>query len=212
MIEYDTTKPVTYRLPLFDQVKASLVAEAPRAGYLVTPAQAAVVKPLLDAHGITYRRVEAALPALAVEAFRAATVSFAKEPFEGRFETKVTGAWAPETRDVAPGALFVPIAQPKARLVMTLFEPTCSDSLVAWDFFPTCFEKKEYMEPYVAEQVALEMMKADPKLQDEFVAKLQSDAAFAADPAARLEFFYRRHPSFDERLNLVPIYRVATAP
>ena len=41
----------------------------------------------------------------------------------------------------------------------------------------------------------------------EFEAKLASDPAFAANPAARLEFFGRRHESWDERYNLYPIFR-----
>ena len=32
-------------------------------------------------------------------------------------------------------------------------------------------------------------------------------AEFAADPQARLDFFYRRHPSWDERRDLYPVYR-----
>ena len=31
--------------------------------------------------------------------------------------------------------------------------------------------------------------------------------AFKASPAARLDFFYRRHPAFDQRWNLLPVYR-----
>ena len=42
----------------------------------------------------------------------------------------VTGAWADDTRDVPAGSLFVPIAQPEARLVMSLLEP--GDELVVF--------------------------------------------------------------------------------
>jgi hypothetical protein len=33
----------------------------------------------------------------------------------------------------------------------------------------------------------------------------------AGSPRRRLEWFYRRHPAWDERVNLVPIYRAATS-
>jgi hypothetical protein len=52
------------------------------------------------------------------------------------------------------------------------------------------------------------MLKKDPALQKEFAQRLDTDPEFARDPAARLDFFYRRHPSWDERLNLYPILRV----
>jgi hypothetical protein len=71
---------------------------------------------------------------------------------------------------------------------------------------------KEYMEPYVAEQVGTDMLAHDPKVAAAFKKRLADDPAFAASPSARLEFFYRRHPSWDERMNLYPVYRVAAAP
>jgi hypothetical protein len=122
------------------------------------------------------------------------------------------GAWAPETRTLDRGAIFVPIDQPSARLVLHLFEPALPDSLVRWGLFNAVFEHKEYMEPYVAEQVAREMLAADPSLQATFDAALAADPVLAKSPALRLEWFYKRHPSWDERVNLLPIYRTAQRP
>jgi hypothetical protein len=51
------------------------------------------------------------------------------------------------------------------------------------------------------------MLARDPALAAEFVAKLATDEVFARDSKARLDFFYRRHPSWDERFNLCPVYR-----
>ena len=60
---------------------------------------------------------------------------------------------------------------------------------------------------YVAEAVARDMLAGDPALRAEFEARLREDPAFATDPGARLDFFRRRHPSWDERYNLYPVYR-----
>ena len=121
------------------------------------------------------------------------------------------GAWAVERRPIPPGSLYVPIAQANSRVALALLEPRAVDSLAAWGFFNTAFEPKEYMEPYVEEQVAADMLAHDPKIAAEFKQRL-TDPAFAASPQARLDFFYRHHPSWDERLNLYPIYRVAFEP
>jgi hypothetical protein len=59
----------------------------------------------------------------------------------------------------------------------------------------------------VAEAVAIDMLKKDPAVKKEFERRLAEDPAFAASPAQRLDFFYQRSPSWDERLNLYPIYR-----
>jgi len=110
------------------------------------------------------------------------------------------------------GALFVPIAQPLARLVLALFEPQAPDSFASWGFFNACFEDKEHTEPYVAEQIARDLLAADADLRLEFERRLKTDAEFSTNPAARLEFFLRRHASWDERLNLYPVFRVNHLP
>ncbi|MDQ2988310.1 MAG: peptidase M14, partial [Pseudomonadota bacterium] len=70
----------------------------------------------------------------------------------------------------------------------------------------------EYMEEYVAEDVAREQMAADPQLAAQFRKMVASDPAFAKDANARLEFFARRHGSWDERFNLYPVMRTNVVP
>ena len=123
-------------------------------------------------------------------------------------QAQLEGSWARETHAIAAGALFVPVAQPLARLLIALLEPQAPDSLAAWGFFNACFELKEHMEPYVAEQIAQQMLRESESLRNEFAQRLAQDAAFAADPAARLDFFLSRHSSRDERRNLYPVFRV----
>jgi hypothetical protein len=141
--------------------------------------------------------------------FRADKVESAAATFEGRARLTLVGSWTTERRNVAAGSLFVPIAQAKARLVVALLEPRAPDSFAAWGFLNAHFEAKEYMERYVAEEVGREMLATNPDVAAEFNERLATDREFASDPKARLEFFYRRHPSWDERLNLYPIFRVA---
>ncbi len=207
---YDPSTPQIWRVPLFDQVAPSITVDAPRGGYVVPAGYAGLVAAKLALHGIESRVLPAPVPSLAVQAFRATKVTLGTATFEGRTTATLAGAWAAETRDVAAGSLFVPIAQPNAWLLMTLLEPSAADSLVGWGFFNVAFERREYMEAYVAEQWAGEAMAKDPELRQAFETRLAEDPAFVRDPAARLDFFYRRHPAFDDRFNLYPIYRTAT--
>jgi len=211
MTHYDETKPQVWHVPLRDEVVADLQVPAPRAGYVVPAAWAQLVAAKLAQHGIAFRKLDKAIDAAPVQTFRADRAAFAATSFESHQRLKVDGAWKPEPRNLVKGALFVPIAQPKARLVMALFEPQAPDSLLAWGEFNNAFERKEYMEEYVAEDVAREQMARDPALAAEFRRKVETDAAFAKDPHARLEFFARRHPSWDERLNLYPVLRTDVA-
>ncbi|MGY1521814.1 M14 family metallopeptidase [Luteimonas sp. A482] len=213
MTRYDTTTPRVWQVPLRDVVVPHTVVEAPRGGYLVPAGFADIVAAKLDQHGVRHRRVDcrpdsSPCEALDVQVFRADAKRFAGQPLEGRQRLTIEGEWQPESRAVGGGALFVPIAQPKARLVMALLEPRAPDSLLQWGVFNNAFESKEYMEAYVAEAVAREMLAADPELKLEFERRLREDEAFASDPSARLQFFHRRHPSWDERLDLYPVLRV----
>jgi hypothetical protein len=209
--QYDETKPQTWHLPMRDEMVPAHVAVAPGAGYLVPVAWAPVVEPRLRAQGITYRRLDAALPAATVQAYRADSFEFAKQSFEGRQRLSIDGAWKPETHAVRSGSLFVPIAQPKSRLVMGLLEPDAPDSLLQWGLFNNAFEQKEYMEGYVAEQVARGMLE-DPAVKAEFEKRLREDKAFAASPRKRLEFFARRHASWDDQYGMYPVFRTDAVP
>ncbi|GAB3421077.1 M14 family metallopeptidase [Massilia agilis] len=211
MTHYDETKPQVWHVPLRDEVVPDAQVTAPGAGYIVPAAFAEMVGKKLRQHDIAFKVLGRAQDKADVETFRAEQASFSKTSFESHQRLTVQGAWKPEPRAIPAGSLFVPIAQAKARLVMALLEPQAPDSLLAWGEFNNAFERKEYMEEYVAEDVARDQLAADPALAAEFRRRLDTDEAFAKNPHARLEFFARRHPSWDERLNLYPVMRTDAA-
>nr|WP_315255247.1 M14 family metallopeptidase [uncultured Duganella sp.] len=206
---YDETKPQMWTVPLRDEIVPDLRVAAPLGGYIVPLAQAAWVGAKLKQHGVEYKVIGADQMSAEVETFRASKTKLGTQSFEGHQTLAVEGDWGRERRAVSKGALFVPIAQPKARLVMTMLEPRGADGLLAWGEFNNAFERKEYMEDYVAEEVAREQLEADPALREEFRKKLDTDAEFNKSPAKRLEFFAKRHASWDERYNLYPVMRTA---
>jgi hypothetical protein len=207
MTRYDESKPQVWHVPLREEVVADLEVKAPRAGYIVPAAYAAIVGEKLRQHGVVFRRLDKAVERVEVQTFRADKVTFGAGTLEGHQRLTQEGKWKPEPRAVAAGSLFVPIAQPKARLVVAMFEPQAPDALVAWGTFNTAYERKEYMEDYVAEDVAREQLASDPAVAAEFQRLLDTDPAFAKNPQARLAFFAKRHSSYDERLNLYPVLR-----
>ena len=214
---YDATKPVVWHVPLHDTIVPKMTVQAPRGGYIVPAADADWAAEKLTLHGVVFERLAAPIEvaqvaSLGMETFRAQTVTYSKETFEGHTMLTLQGAWGTETRAVPAGSLFIPVAQPNSRVAVALLEPQGVDSLAAWGFFNTAFEAKEYMEPYVEEQVAQDMLAHDPRIAAEFKQRLAEDPQFAASPDDRLDFFYRHSPAWDERLNLYPVYRVAGVP
>ena len=211
LTRYNPKKPQIWRIPLADEVRPAATVTAPRGGYIVPAAYAQLVGEKLALHGIEFRKLPAASAGVDAEVFRATKVTTAPTTFEGHTPMKLEGQWSRERRNVPAGSLFVPIAQARSQMLMTLLEPQDPDALVSWGFFNTAFERKEYMEAYVAEDVAAQMLKNDPAVRKEFDQRLSEDAEFARDPAARLDFFYRRHSSWDDRYNLYPVFRVESA-
>jgi hypothetical protein len=211
---YDPTKPQVWHVPLRDTIVVKTSAQAPQGGDIVTAANADWMAAKLALHGIRFEKLARPVRIAPgqMETFRATGVTYSKEPFEGHTMLDIAGAWKAEQRPVPAGCLFVPIAQPDSRLVVALLDPRGVDSFAAWGFFATAFEAKEYMEPYVAEQVGADMLAHDPAIAADFKQRLAEDKAFAGSPSARLEYFYRHSPSWDERLNLYPVYRVAAVP
>ena len=212
MTRYDESKPEVWKVPLREKVAPALEVTAPRAGYLVPVAWAPYVEPKLKTHGVEYRVLGAGLRQVAAQTFRASDAKFAPTSVEGHQRVMLEGDWHPENRDLLAGAIFVPIAQPKARLVMNLLEPQAPDALAAWGEFNNAFEQKEYMEGYVAEEQAELMLAKDPALKAEFDKRLREDAEFAKSPEARLDFFYRHHAAYDRDYLRYPVLRVDVAP
>ena len=207
MTRYDSKKPQIWRIPLRDEVRPSMTVVAPRGGYVIPAAHAGWLRDKLAIHGINARRIDRALSNVELQTFRATKTAVASMTFEGRSPLSLEGAWAKESRDIPAGSLFVPISQANSLLLMILLEPQGEDSFVSWGFFNNAFERKEYMEAYVAEKVAEEMLARDPAIKKEFEQRLATDPAFANSSNARLDFFYRKHPAWDERYGLYPVYR-----
>ncbi len=207
-IVYDEKTPQIWKVPLYDEQVPAVEVDVPRGGYIIDGGFAQQVAAVLDRHGLIHTPIPGftEIAKLEVETFRATKVTFLP-PFEGRTRVTLEGAWAKEPRVLERGAMFVPIAQPHARLVIHLLEPALPDSLAQWGHFNSTFEQKEYMEPYLVEEVARAMLAKDPVLRAEFDAALAADPALAKSPAQRLQWFYKRHPAWDERVNLLPVYR-----
>ena len=209
---YDETKKQVWKMPLWSSVTAATTTTAP-AFYAVLPGFAPAVAERLRAHGIAFSALTVAKIAKDAELFRADVVTFSPGPYEGRTTARPKGAWTKASSTSLPaGTLIVPVSQPRGRLVVELFEPAAPESFVGWGFFNAVFEQKEYMEGYVAEVEARAMLSKDPALRKLFNDKLASDPVFAKDPEARLDFFYRRHPAWDERKDLLPVLRLTTSP
>ena len=87
----------------------------------------------LRLHGLVVQRVSA--PAqIDVERFVIAGMTKAKQEFQGHREVRLTGKYLFAKLSAQEGAMFIPAAQPLARLAFYLLEPESDDGLVTWNF------------------------------------------------------------------------------
>jgi hypothetical protein len=217
-VEY-SHKAKSFTVPRQVGYKVSEAVTAP-AAYLV-PAQWVQVINRLTLHGVKVLRTTAPYDT-EVDTYECSGMTWQDPPFEGRHPTfngeashgaGKFGQCKPvkEMRHFPAGSALVRLDQRMAPVAMEWLEPVAPDSALQWGFFDSIFEEKEYGEAYVEERLAREMMAKDPGLRSEFESKLRSDAAFAASPAARLDFFYQRSEwGKANRIGAYPVGRLMT--
>ena len=199
------TKPVDMTVPMYNDLRVKTAVAPPL--YYIVPVQWTEVIDVLQVHGLTMQTTKEPL-AVDIESYRFVDVQWAGGPFEGRLIPRFNAEVVHERRTFPAGSVIVPLAQQSAKVALNLLEPEAPDSLVHWGFFNATFEEKEYAEDYVLEKLAREMLAADSKLREEFEKKVATDPDFAANPRARLQFFYQRSPYWDKQMNLYPVGRI----
>jgi hypothetical protein len=123
----DVSKPVN--MPVyawFEGTNERAVFEA----WIVPQASQKLLR-VLEIHGIQTSVLAEARPAQ-VDCFRIDSETAESSPFQGHRLKTFAGKWASESFLIPKGALYVPAAQPLARLAFILFQPESDDGLGAW--------------------------------------------------------------------------------
>jgi len=206
-IVYDG-KPVEFEIPFYDDVQPAKTI-APPLYYVIPPAWRDVID-VLRAHGVEVKRLASEVT-IETEGYRIDDLKLSPISFENRVPISFKATMAGMKKTLPAGSIIVPVNQSATNVIIHLLEPDAPDSLLAWGFFNSAFEQKEYGESYVLEKLAREMLSRDPALRREFEERVRTDRAFASNSAARLRFFHERSPYWDESLNLYPVLRVTAS-
>ncbi len=206
--EIQKVKRIDMDQPLFPIVR-------PAAYYI--PAAWADVASRLRHHGVELEEIQEPLT-VDVEMYRLPEARLADDaspslvgatnPFEGHARVdpgrpKIEA----HRRTFTPGSFKVSTDQLLGDLAVLLLEPQAPDSFFQWGFFLEILNRTEYYDDDAMEATAAQMLTADPDLKRAFEAKLAEDAEFAADPNARLMWFYRQTPYYDAEYLLYPVAR-----
>lgn len=190
-------------LPQVGAIKADIQVSRP-ANYYIPPQWHEVLQ-RLQQQGIRTSVLKAPR-SIRVQQYLLSDPQFSQTPYEGRQRVNAQSKLMNLSLTLPAGTVVVPTDQPLGDLAVLLLEPQSPDSLLQWGFFNTIFSRTEYMEDYAIEPMAQQMLAQDPQLKADFDKALQ-DAKFAADPEARLRWFYQRSPYYDQQYLRYPVYR-----
>ncbi|MCL1140530.1 M14 family metallopeptidase [Shewanella pneumatophori] len=190
-------------LPVIGGTKADISVSRPGAYYI--PPQWQEVIERLSVHGIRMTTLTHAAEQT-VQQYQFSDAKFAKADYEGRQRVNATVESQSVKLTLPAGTVRIDTKQPLGDLAMMLLEPQSPDSLFQWGFFNPIFTRTEYIENYAVEPLAQQMLTQNPALQTEFNQALK-DEAFAADPKARLRWFYERSPYYDNQYLTYPVVR-----
>ena len=198
-------QPEIFQLEYYDHLVPEVEVSVPEA-YIVPPQWTEIIQ-RLDAHGVIVSRL-AEPTELGIATFRLNDPEWNSRPYEGHHPVNYTVEPLNETRVFPAGSVVVDLAQRSARVAVHLLDPRAPDSLAKWGFFDSIFERAEYVESYVIEQMIQDMLVDNPGLKRELEERKTADPEFAADPWAIRNWFYARTPYYDQRLGIYPVGRL----
>jgi hypothetical protein len=190
------------KLPLYP-VHPSWQLSRPKAYWVPVTKNDVIAR--LRHHGVEMQSLTEAR-ALNLEMLRLPQASVAAAAFEGRFLHRAGEILRERRHELWPaGSVRVPTDQQRGDLAIVLLEPQSEDSFFAWGFFAEILQRVEYCESYLMAPLAEAMMAADESLRRRFAAKLAEDTSLAANPDARLAWFYAQTPFYDDAYQLYPV-------
>jgi murein tripeptide amidase MpaA len=197
---------------IHDQIDTTLAAQMPL-GYLI-PAAFSSAAALLQVHGVEIERTTKPLDQV-FETYRFTSTKFAANASEGHVMLTAEPRVVTEKVFIPAGSYWIPMKQRRARLILSLLEPNAPDSIAAWGLLDSVFEggggrggRGGAVGEYLSEPIARRMMADQPELRKQFEKKLASDPQFAADPRARLQWWFEQSKYQPEDAGRYPIVRV----
>jgi hypothetical protein len=201
-----TDKPKEYNLVLFDKTIPARKVTLPKA-YIIPVEWEDVIK-RIHWHGISFKKINNDTT-LTIETYKFSEVQFTNSPFEGHQMVRNFNKQTIETeKTFHKGSIIIPVNQRRAKVIAHLLEPDGPDSFLQWGFFNTIFERKEYVETYVMEEMAREMIKENPQLKIEFDKAVQENPELYNNQWSKVFWFFERTPYWDNQKDIYPVGRL----
>jgi hypothetical protein len=203
---YNQNKPYTKQVDYYNFFKGTNLIEKPKA-YIIPAGWHAIIE-RLQLNGVTINRFlkDTAIPITYYQIDNYKTRANAYEKHYPHYGTTVIAK--KDTPVFLKGDYIVTTNQPNVRYIIEMLEPTGDDSFFAWNFFDAILQQKEGYTDYRWEALAAEFVAQNPTVKKALEEKKVTDAAFAKNASAQLDFIYKLSPYYEKAHKRYPVYRV----
>lgn len=210
-VQHFTAEKDDFTVQMHDGVDTTAAAPVPL-GFLI-PAAWSSIADELALQGVTMERTTKDLSDQTLDGWRFADVKKQSYPFEGRTFTDYTAKPVQEKMHMPVGSYYVPMNQPRARIIMAMLHPDAPDALARYGFFDAVVGEgrgRIGAGEYLSVPIATKMAADHPELWKEFQSKVDTDSTFANDPDARLRWWIERSNYQPSAVGRYPIAEVWT--
>ncbi|SDC85194.1 M14 family metallopeptidase [Pedobacter soli] len=205
---YDRSKPYTKTIKEWNKFEPAITVQKPIA-YIIPKAWDRVIN-LLKLNGVKLREIKTDQK-IAVESYYIGDFKTGTRPYEGHYlHSAVKLNPVKQNLQYYAGDFVVYVNQPCNRYIVETLEPQAIDSYFNWNFFDSILDMKEHYSAYVFEDTAAELLKKNPDLKAKLEAKKASDADFAKNGPAQLDFVYKNSDYYEKTHNRYPVARLLT--
>jgi hypothetical protein len=204
---YDHTRPFEKKIPYYNYFKADKKIGIP--DYYIIPQGWHEVIDLLRLNGVELKRLSKDT-LLNVMAYHILDYKSFPKPYEKHhknYDVRVSSS--AEEIQFREGDILIATKQAKKRFLVEMLEPTGDDSYFAWNFFDAILQQKEGYSDYRWEDVAESWLQKNPSIRTEMEEKKRTDSVFSNNPAAQLNFIYKRSPYYEPAHMRYPVYRLS---
>lgn len=187
-LSYDRTQPWEKDIAYYNSFVPAATVRAPK-GYIVPQAWREAIE-RLKWNGVEMAPFDEAAT-IEAQYYHIVSVTSRPNAYEGHmYHDAVELEARTASFTVQAGDWFIPLKQHNARYAVETLEPLGHDSFFRWGFFNSVLEKKEAYSDYVFEDLALEMLGAEPELKAKFDAWKAANPALLSQQDAVLGFIF----------------------
>ncbi|WP_296316888.1 M14 family metallopeptidase [Winogradskyella sp. UBA3174] len=205
-LKYDVSKPFTKDVNYQNYFSPTTEVTIPKA-YIIPQGWHNVID-LLKLNNVEFTQVENDTT-LTVQSYKIEDYKTRTSAYEGHYSHYDTKVKVSKIKlRFRTGDYIIMTNQKAMRYLLETLEPTAPDSFFNWNFFDTILQQKEGFSPYVWEDKAQQLLRANPKLQIEYNIKVSYEEDFANNWYAQLDWLHKQSGNYEKAHLQYPVYRI----